>query len=179
MLAVAYVIMPVARSHFAPVEVAEESTWRGEVCVQSHASTCAPAAAASLLRLAGIKTNEQEMTRACLTSRHGTEPLGLFRGLVTAVKHSDRYPIVASTNPDDWTGRSQLPNIALVKFADAHSNRSRRLLGPWGEGHAVLVLGRTSTGWIIGDPAFGKTVWTDQDFRGRFTGEAIYMSPRR
>jgi hypothetical protein len=40
----------------------------------------------------------------------------------------------------------------------------------------VVVLQRDAEGtWIIADPAFGKTSWSDQVFRDRFTGDAIYL----
>jgi hypothetical protein len=51
------------------------------------------------------------------------------------------------------------------------------LLGPRSEGHAIVVLGRDVHGnWLIADPAFGTTSWTDDQFQSRFTGDAIYLA---
>ena len=179
-LAVAYIIMPVARPLLAPVQLASPSNWRGDICLQSHSSSCAPAAAATLLRLAGIDSDERALASVCLTSRHGTEPLGLYGGLAAASYRYAIHPRVASPNADRWIANDQLPLIALVRFADSSGTGAlQRLLGPRGEGHAVVVLGRDSEGnWMIADPAFGRTSWTDQAFRDRFTGDAIYLDSK-
>ena len=110
-LAVGYAVMPVAPSVVAPVELEIGPKWDKDVCLQSHASTCAPAAATTLLHLARVETSERAMVDACLTSRHGTEPLGLFRGLVTATTDHSIHPTVASTSPDAWTAGCQLPTV--------------------------------------------------------------------
>ena len=92
---------------------------------------------------------------------------------------------MAQPEPSEWASSGQLPNISLVRLggsADASTSStrvgsSRWLLGPRSEGHAVVVLGRDPRGnWLIADPAFGTTKWTDQQFRERFTGDAIYLT---
>ena len=66
---------------------------------------------------------------------------------------------------------------AVVRFADSRDSGSIRwLLGPRADGHAVVVLGRDAGQWLIGDPAIGRVRWSDQDFRRRFTGDAIYLA---
>ncbi len=77
----------------------------------------------------------------------------------------------------------QRPTSTVSHWCDLPTPSStgslRNLLGPQGEGHAVVVLGRDPEGsWIIADPAFGKTSWTDQVFRDRFTGDAIYLDSK-
>jgi hypothetical protein len=32
---------------------------------------------------------------------------------------------------------------------------------------------------MIGDPAFGKSTWSDEDFQNRFTGEALFVPVAR
>lgn len=179
-LAIAYTITPVARPLLAPVETEAISQWRGDACLQTHSSTCAPAAAATLLRLAGVASDERTLVDACLTSHAGTEPLGLYRGLAMVSDHSWCHPQVASDDPGDWLGHGQLPNIALVRFSDAPRRGSlQRFLGPWGEGHAIVVCSRDASGnWTIEDPAFGRTTWTDRQLRRRFTGDAIFLARR-
>lgn len=80
-------------------------------------------------------------------------------------------PRVASSNPLDWVEKVYLPNISLVRFERSDASGSlRHLFGPQGEGHAVVILGRDEQGnWIVADPAFGKTRWSEQTFRERFT----------
>jgi hypothetical protein len=178
-LAMAYIVAPLIRPVLAPLQLSS-AQWRQGICLQSHSSSCAPAAAATLLRLHGIDATERELSRVCLTSRQGTEPLSLFRGLNVASRHSRIGPAVASADARSWVELEQLPNIALVQFERMGPRRPLdRLLGPRGEGHAVVVLGRTSDNhWSIADPAFGKTVWTDEQFQQRFTGDALYLTNR-
>lgn len=179
-LAMAYAFTLYLRPVFYPVELGPVEDIRDRVCVQTHGSTCAPAAAVTLLRDRGLVTTEKRMVEHCLTSSRGTEPLGLYRGLATVLKHSDHQARVASSDPDRWTVNNQLPNISLVCLTQGPSSGpSRWLLGPRGEGHAVVVFGRSSDGnWVIADPAFGWTRWTDKQFRQRFTGDAIYLADR-
>ena len=179
-LAIGYAFTPVVRPLFAPAQTAASAHWRDGACLQTHASTCAPAAAATLLRSAGIASDERSLADACLTSRSGTEPLGLFRGLAIASDRRWCRPRVASRDPDQWTARDQLPNVALVRFSETPDRGSlRRFLGPRGEGHVIVVRGCDTRGnWLIEDPAFGNTTWTDQQFRSRFTGDAIFLASR-
>ncbi len=185
MLVVGYLLDPVARVFVAPLPrttngESQFDQWRNNICLQSHPATCAPAAAATLLRFARIPSSERTLANACITSQLGTMPLGLYRGLAIASAHRSVRPAVVSSNPDRWEADQQLPNIALVRFD--HSPRIgplRRLLGPSGDGHAVVVLGRTRDGdWRIADPAFGRTIWSDQLFRERFTGDGIFLMQR-
>jgi hypothetical protein len=180
-LATAYAVTPYVRPMIYPVELASKPKWNGDVCQQTHSSTCAPAAAATLLHLQGMVASEREMVATCLTSSCGTEPLGLFRGLALAVQHSGLAARVAKSDPGQWTASGQFPNISLVRLADQpQSGSSRWLLGPRSEGHAIVVLGRDPDGkWRIADPAFGEAKWDDEQFRSRFTGDAIYLAERR
>lgn len=177
-LAAGYVVAPIARPLLAPIQLASQTKWRGNVCLQSHTSSCAPAAAVTLLRMRGIEAGEQSLARACLTSRQGTEPLGLYLGLAVTARPFGAKPVVASVDPSGWVARGELPNLALVRFANWHDTGPlHRLLGPRGEGHAVVVTGQDKHGnWLIADPAFGMTAWSDAQFRSRFTGDAIYLT---
>ena len=181
MLAIGYALMPAVRPLVVPAQMSRSTTWNGDICLQSHPATCAPAAATTLLRLKGIQADEAAMGAACLTSRHGTEPLGLYRGLTAVARKRGYAARVAGSHPSDWIDRGQLPCIALVRFKQTHSQRPlERLLGPRGEGHAVVILGRDDDGdWQIADPAFGKTTWSDEDLQRRFTGDAIYLQRMR
>lgn len=177
LLGVGYLLLPIARPIVYPVDLNETSQWSGNVCLQSHAASCAPAAAVTLLRLQGVLTSENAMAQACLTSSDGTMPLGLYRGVSLAAASQDKSVGVASSDPSQWLQLGQLPNVAIVQFSnESDSGTYTRLLGTRGEGHAVTVLGKTDAGrWIIGDPAVGRIVWTNEQLNRRFTGEAIYV----
>lgn len=181
-LAVGYLIVPLARPILFPLDLAARSQWRNEVCLQTHSSSCAPAAAATLLAQHGIRSSEADLAMLCLTSSMGTEPLGLFRGLSNFATLNDHRAIVADKNPDVWFVRGQLPNVALVQFDRVETpGIAPGYFGRQQEGHVVVVLGPTHHGsWRIADPAIGLLTWSDAEFRERFTGDAIYLaaSPR-
>ena len=179
-IAVIYLALPVIRPAISPAVVDQASVWRDGVCLQGHESTCAPAAATTLLRMNSIAVTERDMIRFCLTSQHGTEPLGLYRGLKLATQNSGRDLQIATNDPHQWVSQNQLPNVALIKFSRASESESvHHLLGRRGEGHAVVVIDFEDGHWIIGDPAVGEVRWTDEDFRKRFTGDAIYLAQSR
>ncbi|TWU39077.1 Peptidase C39 family protein [Novipirellula aureliae] len=194
-IAMACLIGPMARPVIRPLAgfdfdgaQSQASQWRNGVCLQSHESTCCPASAATLLKLHGVDSTEQEMARACLTGQDGTSSLGLFRGLSTATRQASKKACVANRNPESWTSGNQLPVIALVRFESClparqthFTDRYFRLTsyGDHREGHAVVVVGHTDDGdWQISDPAVGRVTWSDQQFRSRFTGQAIYLADR-
>ena len=176
-MAALHLLLPVARPLLAPARLVESGRWSDRICLQSHEATCGAAAAATLLNLRGIPATEPEMIRRCLTSRQGTEPLGLYRGLRLATEQFGPDVGIAARNPQQWSARNQLPCVALIQFSRSPGPRPiRRLLGPMGEGHAIVVLGFEDGQWILGDPAVGRVKWSDEDFRRRFTGDAIYLT---
>jgi predicted double-glycine peptidase len=196
LLSVAFLLLPVVRPKLFPIQVSQSAAWKDGICMQSHEASCGPAAAATLLHQAAVRTPsrlkfldgslasapvdsaEWMMARACLTSRKGTSSQGLVRGLRMAVSGSDRSVEVASSEPAAWTSRRQLPNIAVISFRQLEdAGPVTRLLGAGDEGHAVVVHSRLSDGrWLIADPAVGWRRWSDEEFRRVFTGEAIYLA---
>ncbi len=177
LIAVVHLALPITRPLLAPAIVSANGQWREGICLQTHEATCGAAAAATLLNLNGLSASEQQMIQFCLTSRQGTEPLGLYRGLKLVSERSGRGIQVGSRDPNQWIAKHQLPNVALIRFSDSNdSGPIRRLLGPRGEGHAVVVLGFEDGQWILGDPAVGRVSWSDADFRRRFTGDMIFLA---
>ena len=133
----------------------------------------------------GIEETEQSMVRKCLTSNQGTEALGLFRGPKHATRASNKSVRIGSSNPMDWMRQSQLPNISLVNFDENEfaTDARRRLPRPArflglsdSQGHAVVVVDHHEGSWLIGDPAVGMVVWSDEEFNNRFTGDSIFLS---
>ena len=89
LVAAASLLAPIIRPAMAPPKISAEGEYKGLVVLQSHESTCAPASAATLLRLHGIETSEKEMVGSCLTSKFGTEALGLYRGIKLGCRNQD------------------------------------------------------------------------------------------
>jgi len=181
-LSILFFFSPLLRSRLRPITSDEEARFTHGVCLQSHWATCAPAAAATLLHLHGISVTEKEMVTTCLTSEDGTEPLGLYRGLRVGTQGRAVRPMLASKDSTKWGSLEQFPVIALVSFRDDEAIPQasyRRAMGAQGEGHAIVVFGRRQNGdYLIGDPAFGRTVWDQESFRRRFRGDAIFLSSR-
>ncbi|EMI44447.1 peptidase C39, bacteriocin processing [Rhodopirellula sp. SWK7] len=180
-LAIGYVVTPIARPILFPLTLDAVPKWNRGVCMQSHAASCAPAAAVTLLKHYGINTSEHSMADACLSSTLGTAPLGLYRGLKTTAEDHGYEARVAKRDPSEWLDSDQLPNVALVSFeAMPGMPMDNRFLGSRFSGHVITVLGKTDGGrWLIGDPAVGKISWSDEELRRRITGEAIYLSPQK
>ena len=191
LVAVACLLAPIIRPAMAPPNVSELGEFKGFVVLQSHESTCAPASAATLLRLHGIESSEKEMVSSCLTSEFGTEALGLYRGIKLGCRNQHRAPRVAGNDPYSWAASGQLPNVALVRFASDEYAQSiipgapqhERYQPYWfsGEettedGHAVVLLDYSDGKWKVADPAIGLVTWTDDEFRARFTGDAVYLA---
>lgn len=182
---------PVIRPAFAPPKFSSVGEMNGVVVLQSHDATCAPASAATLLKLHGIDANEEEMAKLCLTSEFGTEALGLYRGLKIGCENHDCKVRIAGSDPYQWAAASQFPNVALVRFASdeyeqgiiAGEPTHSRYQPGWfsgvesGEdGHAVVLLSYKNGKWTVADPAIGLVTWNDSEFRARFTGDAIYIA---
>ena len=177
MLALGNTLLPLLRPAFSPVRLSEETQWCDGICLQSHISTCAPAAAVTLLRNAGIIAEERDLVRVCSTSDQGTESLSLYRGVRIYSNTVFHKICVASSNTDAWLTGHQLPNLAIVHFNAPNVAFPSQLFSPSVNRHAVVVFGRNDVGeWVIGDPAFGKTTWSDEEFQARFTGEALYVA---
>lgn len=183
-LASGYILLPSVRPVLFPVTLSDSTIWKDDICLQSHPSSCAPAAAVTLLHLNGYESTERNLAHWCLTSSRGTEALGLYRGLNRALVRSKLKVQVAPSDSSKWIDQMAVPNVCLVRLGESKVNRLGGLFfgtGLWrvsarGEGHAIVVKGKDSSGrWIILDPAFGETLWSDHQLQERFTGEAIYL----
>lgn len=125
------VLMPVGMLPF-------HDEWADGVCIQTTPSTCGPASAATLLRHFGKAANERQLARECHSCMTGTENWYLVRALRRRGVPV-RYQITAHE-----PAKLPTPAIAGVRL-------------PGGVGHFITVLGRTDTGYIIGDPCFGRS----------------------
>lgn len=111
--------MAVWRPVYQPLDFPFVDAWDGEVCLQTHPSTCAPAAVATLVNQVGIRTTEKAMAQACLTSNQGTLALGSYRGAYIVTQQSGFIPQVVNCHPLNYSTRnldSHLPMLAHVNF---------------------------------------------------------------
>ena len=104
----------------------------------------------------------------------------MYRGVRIYSNSAFHKICVASSNTDVWLSGGQLPNLSIVRFGASTDAFPSRLFTSRRDRHAVVVFGRNETGdWVIGDPAFGKTTWSDEEFQARCTGEALYVAGSR
>ena len=68
------------------------------------------------------------LTAACLTSRAGDDSARTVSWARSHFARHNLHPQVASSNPEDWIAGQQLPNIALVRFADSTGSGSLQTL---------------------------------------------------
>jgi hypothetical protein len=126
--------------------------WVNGVCLQSTSSTCGPASAATLTRLAGKTIEEFDLARECFTSGKGTENWYLARALK---RHGMQVAFRKTATNTDLL----FPAIAGVKLT-------------YGTGHFIPILGKEGDNYIIGDPMIGSEVKSLAELRDayQFTG---------
>lgn len=156
---------------------------------QTAGSSCAAAAAATLLRRLGVDPQASERTLAarCLTDpRRGTRDLGLYRGLrLSAPGRAVRF-----AHPD-LAGLRALARPCLVFVGlrpgctpDPHLYALLRDRCGWSEGelHAVVFRGFAPGGGgeepevaLIDDPRCGFERWGRSHFAALYAGQALLL----
>ena len=148
--------VPYMKPVIAPLDVERlAAVCKDGVCLQTTASTCGPASAASILRLFNVEETEKTLAREAFTSAGGTENWYLARALRRR-GFDVRYEIQQKPVKQlPW------PSVAGVTL-------------PGGGGHFIAILGETAEGYVVGEPMSGKLivpksrVRTAYDFTGFF-----------
>ena len=130
------------------------------VCLQTAASTCGPASAASVLRLFGAEDTEKTLAVEAFTSARGTENWYLARALRRR-GFDVRYEIL-----DRPVTKLPYPSVAGVKL-------------PSGVGHFIAVLGETSDAYILGEPLSGRLIVPKARINTVYTFTGFFMVIRR
>lgn len=134
--------------------------WDGDACMQSSASTCGPASAATLLRQFDLPASEAELARDAHTSASGTEIWYLVRALrQRGLQCQFRTRLV------DWSA-VRPPAIVGVTMPET------------GNGHFVALLGAIGSRYDVADPLNGRSEIESLDLRASyvFTGFAVEVS---
>ena len=174
------------RPYCRPISLAHHSLWNGGVCLQSHESSCVPAAAANLLHLYGLQFSERELAGFARTSLDGTPPLGSYLAVSQSIEGTELRACIQLSQP---TGSvvQHLPMLAHVRFDDSSSSGmnatglySRLLQGirARSEGHAVVIIEHCEEGWVVADPAAGRVIWSDEHLAASWNGEGVYLCPK-
>jgi predicted double-glycine peptidase len=138
-------------------------------CPQTSPYTCGAAAAAMLLRPAGIETDEQEMARLCLVRAGiGVTDLTLLRGIRHKLRDTG-YAVEVLRNLD-YQDLMALPKPCLVTIRQS-----------WLLDHVVIV--RTATPWrvLVSDPEplVGRAAYAPALFERLWRGDALFLKPLR
>ncbi len=156
--------------------------WNDRVCLQSSFSTCGAAAAATLLRAAGIDADEAQMVELCLTRQHGTTLHGLYRGL--KLKTSGTAWRVEVLSPSvDALRTSDTPVLLTVALPSRAGHIDPRYQRDWGWSpgcsHSVVLFGFLPDGKLeVADPAVGREQWFDADLDVLWHGQGLRLVKR-
>ena len=155
--------------------------WENVVCMQTTASSCGAAAAATLLRAHGVPATEDEMAALCLTTEHGTALHGLYRGLKIKTAGTG-WDVEAFSCDLDGVRRMTGPLVLRVG-AGERANTGRRGERQWfqrqGVGHCVVLFGFTRNGKIeVGDPSVGRELWDIGTLAALWDGEGLRLVRR-
>jgi hypothetical protein len=155
------------------------------VCLQTTPASCSACCAVMLLRARGIRSDEPEMIRLCLTGPKGTPPLGLYRGLRLKTHGTPWKVEVVAPSPGELPrAETDGPVLVFVRLSGLEAWYGRnRPTEAWGDGrrsqHCVVVYQRTDDGHVlVGDPAQGVRRWSVRDLEHRWTGQGLRLVPR-
>jgi hypothetical protein len=147
------------------------------ICMQTNRATCSACSAAEILRQCGIHASEREMTRLCLTRRHGTPALGLYRGLKLKTRGTGWQVEVIHATWEELQRQASWPVLLQVR---ADRNKLAGLQGGLARmDHTIVVLGLLPTGKIdVADPAAGHKPWTIDELKSRWAGDGLRLIRR-
>ena len=157
---------------------------RDGLSLQARGTSCGPCCAVTLLWNAGFEATEQEMMDLCLTRKHGTPLLGLYRGLKIKTRHTDWDVAVVRGSLEELRRAASRPILLRIRFDRATvvgPIPASEKLGPWlrRRNHTVVFYGFTENGEVeIGDPAVGHTKYTLDDLKRRWVGEGLQLVKR-
>jgi hypothetical protein len=165
----------------APPPLTGPARVKDGVVLQSAPSSCAAAAAATLLRALSIDPDatEADLARLCLTRPdRGTSDLGLFRG----VARSAPGRRVRFARPGlDGLRRLGRPAIIGVGLDPARVDEPLRSVlrdeCGWDEGvaHAVVLFALEGDAAVVGDPRIGRERWSLTHFVALWDGSALVI----
>jgi hypothetical protein len=157
--------------------------WDGVICHQTRPGTCAPAAAATLLRAHGIEAREGEMARLCLTRDKGTSMHGLYRGLKLKTAGTDRAVAIVGGDIEHLRAAvATTPVLISVELRPGEKDDRYERQWGWNVGvpHTVVLYRFCEDGRLdIGDPSVGREYWDLEALRTLWHGQGLQLVQRR
>jgi hypothetical protein len=133
--------------------------WRGDVCLQSTASTCGPASLCTVLRKLGVDSSERDAARAAFSYSGGTEAWYLAR-----------YARRKGCTVHFQFGETLLPSTFLPAVVGVR-------LG--GVGHFIAVLEMDGEMVTLADPLLGKQHIPFVQFQKQYAFTGFHMAVSR
>jgi hypothetical protein len=151
------VSLPYLKPLFRPLDPGTlREEWKGEACLQSTASTCGPAAAATIVRGLGGRLSERELAREAFTCRSGTENWYVAR---TLRRHGFQTDFLLSD-----PSKVPLPAMAGVRL---------RSLG--NSGHFIALLERDGDRIVLADPMEGLSTNTLATLKDQYEFTGFFL----
>ena len=167
---------------FLPQPVPSRGRYENGICLQTSSASCSPCCAVTALECCDIEATEREMSRLCLTSKAGTSPLGLYRGLKLKTRDTARDVEIVRGSVEELCQADSYPVIMNPRIEPESCIGEREGLEPtWlpKVKHAVVILGVTPRGRVlIGDPCCGYVEWSLDDLRRRWSGVGLRLVER-
>lgn len=156
-----------------------QDRWDGICCLQTTDSTCAAAAAATLLSLDGYRADESEMKDRCLSGFRGTSIEGLYHGMRDKLDGTGHQIEVAKLTCDEFLAQNE-PAIIYVMLTEKTDALDKRYSQNWGwmvgTTHATVYLGRLDATHVkMADPGTGVERWNIEALQKLWRNTAIFI----
>lgn len=155
--------------------------WSDGICLQTTKQTCSAASAATLLKLHGIDATEQELADLCFT-RHGTNWMGLYRGLKKKTADTEWDVEVFTGSADELRGLNSPAILSVGLNNEASADRIYQAELGWRPGlrHSVVLLAFVTDLVEIGEPTpeAGRERWTTRDLQELYLGQGMRLVRR-
>jgi len=158
------------------------NTWQADVCLQTSASTCSPAAVCTVLKSYKIEATEAEMAEKCLTFQRGSLWQGIYRGLKLKTEGTDYKVIPRNCTVDELKAipRGQLVlSVELKKGTNYDPIYEEKFGWQPGQAHTVAYYGFIDDNTVlIADPSIGWERWSRKDLETLWHGQAFQLVER-
>jgi len=156
-------------------------SWSEGICLQTTKETCSAASAATLLKLHGIDTTEQEMADLCLT-RGGTNWMGLYRGLKKKTAGTEWDVQVLAGSAKDLRSLNSPAILSVGLTHEAQPDRFYQTELGWRPSlrHSVVLLRFVTDLVEIGEPTLdaGLERWTEEELQQLYLGQGMRLVRR-
>lgn len=129
-----------------------ETTFVGDVCIQSTGYTCGPACAVTALKALGIDADEGQLAIAARTTSVCGTPDDMLKKAIEKLYGSQGAQCLCRYYDSIEQLNGDCPVIAIIKYAPLID-------------HYVTILEVASEHFVVGDPLNGKMTMSHEEFK--------------